>query len=164
MIQHKIVDLFACNADLIAHQVNCQGAMGSGVAKQIRMLFPGAYARYRGVWERFRDNSEKLLGTTWISVENTPDGQEVFIANMFAQDRYGYDGKRYTDYTAFRNCLAQLKDFADTFRRIHGKELQIAMPYRIGCDRGGGDWNIVSKIIDEELGSLNVTLCELPKK
>lgn len=164
MIQHKIGDLFASIADLIAHQVNCQGAMGSGVAKQIRMLFPGAYAYYRSVWEGSKGSSEKLLGTTWISVENTPDGQEVFVANMFAQDRYGYEGKQYTDYTAFRKCLAQLRAFADTFRRTHGRELQIAMPYRIGCDRGGGDWNIVSKIINEELGTLNITLYELPNK
>lgn len=83
---------------------------------------------------------------------------------MFAQDKYGYDGRQYTNYGAFRSCLIQLRVFADVVRSQMGKEPQIAFPYHIGCDRGGGDWNIVRRVIEEELGSCNVTLYELPKK
>ena len=36
----KIIDgdIFASGADIIAHQTNCQGVMGSGVAKQVSSL------------------------------------------------------------------------------------------------------------------------------
>ena len=34
-------------ADYICHQVNCQGAMNSGVAKAIRTKWPEAYNEYR---------------------------------------------------------------------------------------------------------------------
>ncbi len=164
MIQHKIEDLFASNADIIAHQVNCQGVMGSGVARQVRMLFPGAYSCYRDACRGAKGETERLLGNTLLSSENLPDGKIVYIANMFAQNQYGYDGSRYTDYEAFRSCLVQLSVFADAIRQNWGKEPRIALPYRIGCDRGGGDWDTVYKIIQEELGDLDVTLYELPKK
>lgn len=161
MIQHKIGDLFESNADFIAHQVNCQGVMGSGVAKQVRTLFPRAYARYHDVCTY---KTKPLLGHVQICDEVLPNGERVYIANLFAQDRYGYGGKRYTDYDAFRSCLCELRKRAELFQVLYGKEPQIAMPYRIGCDRGGGDWNIISKIIEEELASFDVTLYKLPKE
>ncbi len=36
MIKHVDEDLLQVQADVIAHQVNCQGVMGAGIAKQIR--------------------------------------------------------------------------------------------------------------------------------
>ena len=33
-------DLLESGANFICHQVNCQGVMGSGVAKQIKEQFP----------------------------------------------------------------------------------------------------------------------------
>ena len=161
MIQHKIGDLFESNADFIAHQVNCQGVMGSGVAKQVRELFPHTYVRYRDVC---MEEAGFLLGHIHVVDEVLPNGKRLYIANLFAQDRYGHGGKRYTDYAAFRSCLRELRKRAERFRVLYGKEPQIAMPYRIGCDRGGGDWNIVLDIIEQELGELDVTLYELPQE
>lgn len=161
VIQHKIGDLFESNADFIAHQVNCQGVMGSGVAKQVRTLFPRTYARYRDVCTY---KTKPLLGYMQLCAETLPNCKRVYIANLFAQDRYGYDGKRHTDYDAFRSCLRDLRMHAEIFRQLYGRKPQIAMPYRIGCDRGGGDWNTVLGIIEQELGDFDVTLCELPKE
>ena len=36
MIKHEIGDMFASDANVFAHHVNCKGVMGSGVAKQVR--------------------------------------------------------------------------------------------------------------------------------
>lgn len=36
MIKHEIGDMFASDANVFVHQVNCKGVMGSGVAKQVR--------------------------------------------------------------------------------------------------------------------------------
>ncbi len=45
----KIIDgdLFSTKSNYICHQVNCQGKMGSGVAKQIRTKFPTVYKWYK---------------------------------------------------------------------------------------------------------------------
>lgn len=74
------------------------------------------------------------------------------IINLFAQDKYGYDGRCYTDYDALRKCLETVnKQFA-------GK--RVAMPYLMACHRGGGDWSVVSKMIEDTLTDCDVTLYE----
>ena len=35
------------DADAILHQVNCQGVMGAGLAKQIRGRYPNVYEKYK---------------------------------------------------------------------------------------------------------------------
>ena len=63
---------------------------------------------------------------------------------MFAQDDYGYNGKCYTNYAAFQECLQSLK-------RQVPNGVTIAMPYKIGCGLGGGDWGTVMQLILDEL-------------
>lgn len=45
----KIVkgDILQASEDIIGHQVNCQGVMGAGLAKQIRNKYPHVYDEYR---------------------------------------------------------------------------------------------------------------------
>ena len=45
-IVYKEGNLLDAQTDVIAHQVNCQGVMGSGVAKQIRDKWPRVYDSY----------------------------------------------------------------------------------------------------------------------
>lgn len=153
----KIVDgdIFESGADIIAHQVNCQGVMGSGVAKQVREKYPNVFRLYRGICEKF---GSSLLGACYLFCENEADFNMPMIANLFAQDQYGYDGKCYTDYDALRDALATLKGKAKEYVLLFGEHPKIAIPYLMGCHRGGGDWEIVSKMIEEELTDCDVTL------
>ena len=56
-------DIFECNDDAILHQVNCQGVMGSGVAKQVRERYPYVYKQYRQLCENAIEEGISLLGT-----------------------------------------------------------------------------------------------------
>lgn len=147
----KIVDgdIFESDADIIAHQVNCQGVMGSGVAKQVREKFPYVYEYYKSACSEPHAN---LLGECMM-VPTDPLLCEQWIANLFGQDKFGYDGKCYTDYGKLREALRSLNRFAKG-----GKPTSVAIPYLMGCHRGGGDWEIVSKMIEEELTDCDVTL------
>ena len=49
MIKHIKRDIFKSGADLICHQVNCQGVMGSGIAKQVREKYPKVYKEYKRI-------------------------------------------------------------------------------------------------------------------
>ena len=80
------------------------------------------------------------LGQTQFVQAN--DGKVV--VNMFAQSNYGYDGKLYTDYTAFQSCLKRIKLTVPAGETI-------AMPFKIGCGLGGGDWNVILGLIQKEL-------------
>ncbi|GAA4848816.1 hypothetical protein GCM10023310_28810 [Paenibacillus vulneris] len=135
---------------IIGHQVNCQSVMGSGVAKQIKQQFPDVYKAYL---QYCSQHKQHLLGRCQIVERN--EGSGTFVANLFGQEYYGRDKRKYTDYDAIRSAIVQLHDFA---REHH---YAIALPYKIGCDRGGGDWEIVYGMIHEIFTDVQVTLYRL---
>ena len=105
----KIIDgnLFDSKAKIIAHQVNCQGKMNSGVAKEVRQRYPHVYRDYALLYESLSDHTEKLLGTMQLihMDENETYSKYLpyhgrYIANLYAQNRYGYDGVQYTNIKA----------------------------------------------------------------
>lgn len=151
MIKHIKCNIFESGADIICHQVNCQGVMGSGIAKQVREKCPEVYKDYKELCNN-ENKKGNLLGTAqfcWI------DGsEEQMIVNLFAQERYGYDGKCYTDYDALEACLEKVA--------LIGQGYTIAIPYLMGCCRGGGNWNVVYKMIEEifENSDCEVLICE----
>jgi O-acetyl-ADP-ribose deacetylase (regulator of RNase III) len=145
-------DLLKSRHRYICHQVNCQGRMGSGIAKQIRERWPIVYEQYiagfKAIeeesinWEDQLDVSEVLLGRLQqIKVNDTQT-----VINMFAQQYYGYDGKRYTSYDAFWACLGGIKDSVP-------KGSKIGFPYRIGCGLGGANWQVIETMIYAVLGN-----------
>ena len=126
--------------DVIIHGVNCQGVMGSGIAKQIRYEFPEAYLSYRHECQ----HGHGILG----HVDYCPIpglSQPLMVVNAFTQDKYGRD-RRYVSYYALRQCFKKIA-FAFADKRI-------GYP-KIGADRGDGDWDKIRTIIDEELQGMD---------
>ncbi|TXK72432.1 macro domain-containing protein [Paenibacillus sp. N3.4] len=142
-------DLMRASEHIIGHQVNCQAVMGSGVAVQIKKLFPKVYEEYL---QYCRDHKEHLLGR--CQIVGIINGADKYVANLFGQQYFGADGKKYTNDDALRNALVQLYEFAKT------NQLTVALPYKIGCDRGGGDWEKVSKMIQDIFTDVEVSLYE----
>jgi O-acetyl-ADP-ribose deacetylase (regulator of RNase III) len=135
--------------DVICHQVNCQGKMASGIAKQIRDTYPQVYREYKIKCDKMSENREIILGeiqyiSLWADFFEK-DIKHYHVCNMFAQDHYGYDGKRYTSYDAFWMCLNKIKLTLQP-------GMTIGFPYKIGCDRGGANWNVIETMIKEVLG------------
>lgn len=150
-------------ADIICHQVNCQGKMNSGVAKAIRDKWPEVYIKYMEsnevIWDKAHEHGRMIwnhmLGQ--IQVVFIADKKTMAVVNMFAQENYGYDGRRYTSYDAFWSCLGEIK-------RTINPGLRIAFPARIGCVRGGANWNVILKMIEEVLGEdYNVEIWDYDK-
>lgn len=135
MIKHIKCNIFESGADVICHQVNCQGVMGSGVAKQVRERYPNVFEEYKMECNFQRNHLGKI--------QIVPISKTQSIANLFAQDNYGYDKKCYTDYSALHNCLKQI------YMCCRNLNQTIAFPYLMSCARGGGDWNIVYKMIED---------------
>lgn len=122
---------------ILAHQVNCQARMGSGVALQVKQRFPDVYDAYL---KYCQDKEPKdLLGTVQIRhslYRNTP------IANLFGQENYGYDGGKYTSYKAFEMAFNELCSYCK-----RNKFPGIVVPYKIGCVRGGASWEMIFDIM-----------------
>ena len=152
-IEIKHGNLLESGAPIIAHQVNCQGVMGAGVAKAIREKYPSVYESYR---EQCRVQGSTLLGTTLLvpihaDAQQLLDGRviktkplAVTIANCYAQDGYGRTGVQ-TSYPHLRESLTILRECA----MFRGGDEVIAMPYKIGCGLAGGNWPTVLEIIEE---------------
>lgn len=129
MIKIMEGNLFDTTAPIIAHQVNCRGVMGSGVAKQVKKKYPEAFKEYTMLCSSVPE--EKLLG---FAQPCFIEGK--IIVNLFGQEKYGYDGKQYTSTKSLQNAFIELRKIAEwTSNDV------IAMPYKIGCARGGADWD-----------------------
>lgn len=147
MIHNVIGNLLTSNCDYICHQVNCQGVMGSGIAKQIRDKWPWVYDYYRNRLDYLGligVPCEEALGNVDI-VLITDSEPDRFVLNLYAQDNYGYNGLRYTSYDAFAMCLGQVS-------AIVPKGHTIGFPKNIGCGLGGGNWKVIYALIEEILG------------
>lgn len=148
-IVYKTGNLLDAQTDVIAHQVNCQGVMGSGVAKQIREKWANVYTAYKAEYDLFTDLNKSLLGNCQLVQVN----DHQCVANLFGQDKYGYDNKRYTSYDGIYDSLANL-----AFQMENNNMNSIAFPYRMSSDRGGADWNVVLAMIESVFKDTDVTI------
>lgn len=168
----KIIEenLFNSYANIIVHQVNTQGVMGSGVAVQVAKKFPHVYKEYRSYVNYCKKNGVSMMGKVqyvpvdvWAiglvdTIKNnnvvTYDRHYQYIANAFGQKTYGKGLQ--TDINSLTNC------FMDIQLKAEQINASIAIPYKIGCCRGGADWNVVYKIIQEVFdgSDLDVMICK----
>lgn len=124
---------------VVAHGCNCQGVMGSGVAKAIRAKWPVAYERYHAFVKSFKEtegDTKGLLGIAQTLNVGDPfvdETNSIFVSNMFTQDRYGADGKVYADISAIETALDATMAFC------RGADLPLYMPL-VGCGLGGLSW------------------------
>lgn len=146
MVKHIIGDLVRDSADyqVIGHGCNCFCTMGAGIAPQIKAKFPEAYevdcATIKG-------DKNKLGTITYTVIQDTP-----IIVNLYSQ--YGYarqHGEVALDYKALRSSLKLMKE------KFSGKTM--ALPW-IGAGLAGGDWNVILRIIEEEMRGEYVTVIQ----
>jgi O-acetyl-ADP-ribose deacetylase (regulator of RNase III) len=107
---------------------------GSGIAGQIRKEQPAAYRAF------MRDNRhpEQKLGD-YSCTTVMENGKYVF--NLYGQMNYGREPILYTDYAALEKAVRKMLFVVSTIARYSESDLQIGMPWKMGCDLGGGDWN-----------------------
>lgn len=149
MVKYVKGNLLDASENIIGHQVNAQGVMGSGLAKQIRSKYPEAYIAYKEYSEQ--NSPYDLLGRCQLVTA----GENKWVANLFGQLNYGRGKYRYTDYDALRTALTSLKEAA---KRI---DVSVALPKFIGCGLANGDWNVVSEIVEEVFEDYEVTIYEI---
>jgi O-acetyl-ADP-ribose deacetylase (regulator of RNase III) len=141
MIVYKQGDVLASDEKVIAHGCNCSGGFGSGFAKAVATRYPDVRLSYL---HRFNTRGWKLGEVQVIGVG---DGSGRIIANCATQQRYGRpDEGPYVSYPAIREVIRNLsRSWPQGF----------AIP-KIGAGLAGGNWDIISKIIEEESGAVEV--------
>lgn len=137
------MDVTTVTKGVVAHGVNCQGKMNSGVAKAIRAKWPAAFEKYEKVCTAFADRREELLGLTHTVNVGEECTNDLFVANCFTQLYYGYENQKYADIKAVDSSLAYALAVAV------GAKIPLYMP-RIGCGLGGLNWDTeVGPVVDK---------------
>jgi O-acetyl-ADP-ribose deacetylase (regulator of RNase III) len=131
--------------DVIGHGCNCFHSMGAGIAKAIKREWPEAHLADQ--CSRYGDKNK--LGT--FTYLDTFETGELTILNLYTQFKYT-SIQVDVDYEAVRKCMKAVK------KRYSGKRIGFPL---IGAGLAGGDWNIISGIIEDELGDEDVTIVKL---
>lgn len=149
----KIGDLLKeVNYGVIVHGCNAQGVMGSGFARQVKELYPKAFEKYarwcNSHYAAYDDHAydiRSLIIGTVVPVEVKPN---LVICNAITQFEYGTD-RRHVDYEAIAEAFELIS------KTYAGSDIHFPM---IGAGLGGGNWNIISTIIEETCKNCNLTL------
>ena len=131
--------------DVIIHGCNCMCAMSAGIARQIKAQLPEAY---EADCETEKGSREKLGEISHATVRR--GDHTLTIVNGYTQYHWkGPNGR--ADYDAIRAVMQAVK------QQFSGQ--RIGYP-KVGAGLASGDWEIISKIIDEELAGEDHTLVE----
>jgi len=154
--------------NVITHGVNCFCRMARGIAPQMNEAFkcnePNLYKMegeaYIGDFNKlgtiearyFNLDDKKMYSSSppWI------DDRYVAIINSYTQYHY-HDPSNYGipfDYDAFRLCMRKINH---EYPKQH-----IGLPM-IGAGLAKGNWNLIEKIISEELKDMSVTIVQYAK-
>ena len=117
---------------ILVHGCNAQGAMGSGVARIFREMYPAAHDKYV-------NDIRSGLKLGGLSIYQQSD--QLYLVSAITQDFYGRDSKRYVSYDAVNDVFLKVYGMAS----YYGYQ-QIVFP-KIGAGLGGGDWEILEKCI-----------------
>lgn len=147
---------------VIIHGCNAQGRMGRGVALAIREQLPFAYEAYMS---HHKHHGLKLGEIVWAIQTGVKDKPTKIVGNAITQEYWQANmapaNGCLVDYDAIRSCVREIEQFARLTQdgdRHRGPSLDIAsIGYikevgfpMIGAGLGGGDWDIISAIIEDE--------------
>lgn len=140
MIQYSNHTIFNVESQTIVNTVNCVGVMGAGLALECKLRFPKMYQDYRS---RCKQKTVQL-GKPYIYKES----DDCWIVNFPTKNHWKYPSK-----------LEWIEKGLEYFVNSYQKEgiTSIAFP-KLGCDRGGLDWNDVKTLMEKYLNDLDIDI------
>lgn len=148
MIVHTTSSVFNTPAEVVTNTVNCQGVMGAGLALEFALRHPDLDADYQ---QRCADGKVQT-GRPYISPVTAAGYRAVL----------NFPTKRHWRFPSRLEWIDQgLAYIAAHYRQAIPPISSLALP-RLGCDKGGLDWQQVEPLIIRHLADLpglTVYLC-----
>lgn len=130
MIYEYNSDITKLKTGIIAHGVNCQRAMGSGVAKAL-------YTKWSQVRSEYMKHTPVLGSFHTIEIN-----ENLIVCNCYTQEFYGRDSSiQYASYGAVKSSLSEL---AKECNNCYIREINIP---KIGSGLGGLKWMKVKELL-----------------
>ena len=168
MIETKFGDMLAATEGILVHGCNCQGIMGSGIARLVREKWPDVHQAYRN---RHIQSGLQLGEVIFVGSSQAPAvitqkylhavtaqlPTSLIVANAMTQFTCGSDKNMvYVDYDAVFAAFARINLLA----RDSG--LTVNFPL-IGCGLGNGQWKEVASAIEAAMApAVKLVLWKLP--
>lgn len=142
-----------------AHIINSMCTRAHGLSQQVARKYPWAdcYADRTGVRGRRNladPDSRPKMGTCDIRVDKAESLEKIIVALIAQRDfglpnfgRVGRTREPDTKLLRQRWFRMALTNAMDTLKVRGAKEL--ALPYKVGCGLGGGDWDAYERIIHD---------------
>ena len=144
MIRYTDTTVFNVDAQTIVNTVNCVGVMGAGLALEFQLRFP----------EMERDYVERC------KAKKVEVGRPYLYKGYDSPWIVNFPTKNHWKYPSKIEWIEQgLKYFAANYQK--GGITSVAFP-RLGCSRGGLEWNEVSPLMEKYLQELDIDIfiCE----
>ena len=136
--------LLSKDVEVIGHQANCQNTFGSGIARSIREMYPAAYKADCNA-AITKANTLGRFSVGYIPAENNSSSIRR-IYNLYGQNLFG-KGTRQTNYDALYSALEGMaNDLMENDMDLPAPS--VGFPYQMGSFRGGGSFDIVSRLIE----------------
>jgi O-acetyl-ADP-ribose deacetylase (regulator of RNase III) len=142
--------------NFIAHCCNMQNVMGAGIARSIKERYPSAFEADKEWYDKRIVKGFKEPQFSFCRLRGTTK----HIFNLYGQNSYGV-GYRQLDYGLFARALFDWDRLIRNYPITQEGDLEIGLPYGIGCGLAGGDWVVVHELIREILKNYNVTIYKL---
>lgn len=136
MIKYMTGNLLKSSADALVNAVNCEGAMGKGIALQFKNAYPEMFKEYRKLCKKGK------LHPGWLHTY-TKSGK--VIINFPTKDKWRNLSKLWY-------IERGLDELAALIPKLPIKS--IAIP-ALGCGFGGLDWKIVRELIEKKLARVS---------
>lgn len=170
MIETIQGNILSLKEGILVQGCNCQGVMGSGIARSIRDQWNDAYRAYRQHYEKVGlklGDIVTVAGRSWetdpsvtrhINLSSNQLPEKLILVNAMTQDFYGRDPDVvYVDYDGLAAAFARIRIIA------RDSKLPVHFPL-IGCGLANGKWTEVAERIDQMLGAeIKKTLWVLPE-
>ena len=140
------------DVDYIAHCVNAQGVMGSGIARQIKSDYPVVFTSYKRRCDQETDKYCLLGSAQKITSGWEQENKAVF--NLFGQEFYGTH-ERQVNYGAIATALLNMRC------QIHDSTTIVGFPFGMCCGLAGGSWEVILEMIEFFFQHHNVKIYKL---
>ncbi|TVU53410.1 MAG: Appr-1-p processing protein [Arthrospira sp. PLM2.Bin9] len=138
MIKYTDTTVFNVESQTIVNTVNCVGVMGAGLALEFKLRYPDMYEDYINRCQQKQVQVDRPYlyrgyGSPWIM-------------NFATKNNWKYPSK-------IEWIEQGLAYFVNNYERAKIKS--IAFP-KLGCDRGGLNWNDVQKVMEKYLTDVDI--------
>lgn len=135
---------------IIMHCCNNLMAWGAGFSGELSKKWPITKST-------FLKHSNVLGAVSFVQVEST-----IYVANIVGQNGYGYDGKKYVDYSALQTAFLTIVTLINNSAFLRNN-IVIQCP-RIGCGLAGGKWEEIEPLLSIFTNAgIDVIVCDLKK-